>query len=71
MEVLTCKHLDISTQFYPQAAKVAYHGRRWYVQVASAFPLAPHYRALFGRRARICKMFDSVAGGEVRSETGK
>ena len=24
-------------------AKVAYQGRRWYVHVASAFPLARHY----------------------------
>jgi len=29
-------------------AKVAYHARRWYVHVASAFPLARHYRAVFG-----------------------
>lgn len=29
-------------------AKVAYHGRRWQVQVASAFPLARSYRAVFG-----------------------
>ncbi len=29
-------------------AKVAYHGRRWQVHVASAFPLAHHYRAAFG-----------------------
>ncbi len=29
-------------------AKVAYHSRRWYVHVASAFPLAHHYRAVFG-----------------------
>jgi hypothetical protein len=29
-------------------ARVAYQGRRWYVHVASAFPLAEHYRALFG-----------------------
>lgn len=29
------------------AAKVAYHGRRWQVRVASAFPLAPHYRVVF------------------------
>jgi hypothetical protein len=28
-------------------AKVAYHGRRWYVHAASAFPLARHYRAVF------------------------
>ena len=29
-------------------AKVAYHGRRWQVHVASAFPLARHYQAVFG-----------------------
>jgi hypothetical protein len=29
-------------------AQVAYHSRRWYVHTASAFPLAPHYRAVFG-----------------------
>jgi len=29
-------------------AKASYHGRRWYVHVASAFPLASHYRAVFG-----------------------
>ena len=29
-------------------AKVAYHGRRWRVHVASAFPLARYYRALLG-----------------------
>ena len=28
-------------------AKVAYHGRRWQVHVASAFPLVDHYRAVF------------------------
>lgn len=28
--------------------KVAYHGRRWQVHVASAFPLAHHYRAALG-----------------------
>jgi len=33
-------------------ARVAYHGKRWYVHVASAFPLARHYRAVFGLRAR-------------------
>jgi hypothetical protein len=27
-------------------AKVSYHGRRWYVHVASAFPLSHNYRAL-------------------------
>jgi len=29
-------------------AKVAYHGRRWYVHVASGFPLARYYQAVFG-----------------------
>jgi len=29
-------------------AKVAYHGRMWQVHVASAFPLARYYRAVFG-----------------------
>jgi hypothetical protein len=29
-------------------AKVAHHGRRWYVHVASAFPLTPLYRAVLG-----------------------
>ena len=29
-------------------AKVAYHGRRWQVHVASAFPLVSHYKAVFG-----------------------
>jgi hypothetical protein len=29
-------------------AKVAYHGRKWQVHVASAFPLARYYRAVFG-----------------------
>ncbi len=30
-------------------AKVAHRGRRWYVHVASSFPFAPLYRAVFGR----------------------
>jgi hypothetical protein len=29
-------------------AKVAYHGWRWYVHVASAFPLARYYQSVFG-----------------------
>lgn len=29
-------------------AKVAYHGRKWQVHVASAFPLARYYQAVFG-----------------------
>ena len=28
--------------------KVIYHGRRWHVHVASAFPLVRHYEAVFG-----------------------
>jgi hypothetical protein len=27
-------------------ARVSYHARRWYVHVASAFPLAHHYRTV-------------------------
>ncbi len=27
-------------------ARVSYQARRWYVHVASAFPLAHHYRAV-------------------------
>ena len=29
-------------------AKVAYHGRKWQVHLASAFPLARHHRAVLG-----------------------
>jgi hypothetical protein len=29
-------------------ARISYHARRWYVHVASAFPLVEHYRAVFG-----------------------
>ncbi len=29
-------------------AKVAYHGRRWNVHVASAFPLSRYYQSVFG-----------------------
>ena len=32
-------------------AKVAYYGRRWQVHVASAFPLARYYQAVFGQGA--------------------
>jgi hypothetical protein len=28
-------------------ARVSYHAKRWHVHVASAFPLAHHYRAIF------------------------
>jgi hypothetical protein len=27
-------------------ARISYHARRWYVHIASAFPLAHHYRAV-------------------------
>jgi hypothetical protein len=27
-------------------ARISYHARRWYAQVASAFPLAHYYRAV-------------------------
>jgi hypothetical protein len=36
------------TRLIKVGAKVAYHGRRWQVHAASAFPLAHHYRAVFG-----------------------
>lgn len=29
-------------------AKVAYHARQWHVHITSAFPLASHYREVFG-----------------------
>lgn len=29
------------------AARVSHHARRWYVHIASSFPLAHHYRAVF------------------------
>jgi hypothetical protein len=28
------------------AARISYHARRWYVHVASTFPLAHHYRTV-------------------------
>jgi len=28
--------------------RVSYHAKKWHVHVASAFPLAHHYRAVFG-----------------------
>ncbi len=36
------------TRLIKIGAKVAYHGRKWQVHVASAFPLARYYRAVFG-----------------------
>lgn len=30
------------------ASRISYHGRRWWVHVASSFPLAHHYRAVLG-----------------------
>ena len=29
------------------ASWISYHGRRWWVHVASSFPLAHHYRDVF------------------------
>ncbi len=29
-------------------ARVSYHAKKWHVHVASAFPLAHYYRAVFG-----------------------
>ena len=40
MVLLLIKHL------IKVGARVSYHARRWYVHVASAFPLAHHYRAV-------------------------
>jgi len=31
---------------FKMGAKVSYQARRWYVHIASAFPLAHHYRAV-------------------------
>ncbi|GEM_PF-5230041 len=42
------KFLADSKPFPLVGAKVSYHGRRWQVHVASAFPLAGYYRAVFG-----------------------
>jgi hypothetical protein len=30
-------------------ARISHYARRWYVHVASAFPLAHHYRAMLAR----------------------
>jgi len=30
------------------ASRISYHGRRWWVHVASAFPLRHYYQAVFG-----------------------
>jgi hypothetical protein len=38
----------LSKRLIKVGAKVAYHGRRWQVHVASGFPLPRHYRAVFG-----------------------
>ena len=34
-------------RFVKVGARVVYHARRWYVHVASAYPLARHYQILF------------------------
>ena len=31
---------------FKMGARVSYHARQWYVHVASAFPLAHHYRSV-------------------------
>lgn len=41
------------------------------MHVASAFPLAGQFRAVFGLRAQMCQMVDSVALDYVHSETGE
>jgi hypothetical protein len=43
-------------------AKVAHHARMWQAHVASAFPLAHHHRAVFGRRdtIKICLTEEST-----------
>lgn len=46
------------------AARVAYHGRRWWVHVASAFPLARHFKAVLGTAcvARHCLTWKNAVG---------
>ncbi len=38
----------LSKRLIKVGGKIAYHGRRWYVHVASAFLLAGHHRRVFG-----------------------
>jgi hypothetical protein len=38
---------SITRRLVKVGAGVVYHARRWYVHVASAFPLARYYRILF------------------------
>ncbi len=38
----------VFTMFGWSGPRVSYHAKRWHVHVASAFPLARHYRAVFG-----------------------
>lgn len=42
-------------RFIKVRARVAHHGRKWQVHMAPAFPLARHYRAVFGDRLRLRK----------------
>ena len=51
-------------------AKIAYHGRRWPVHVASVFPLAGYYGAVFGLTNVEEKTVDGATEGAIRSETG-
>jgi len=37
---------SLTDLLFKMSARVSYHARRWYVHVASAFPLAQHYRSV-------------------------
>jgi NADPH:quinone reductase-like Zn-dependent oxidoreductase len=44
--------------------RVSYHVRRWYAHIASAFPLAYHYRAVLAWSSKtdeVAAMFDRLA----------
>jgi hypothetical protein len=42
-----CRSIDwLIKRLIKVGARVSYHARRWYVHIASAFPLAHHYRAV-------------------------
>jgi hypothetical protein len=53
-------------------ARVSYHARRWYVHVASAFPLVHHYRAVLAwgsqlvNPRKICSKGDGMPKSERR-----
>ena len=48
-------------------AKVAAHGRQWQVHLASAFPLAGHYEAVFWMNIGAYQSVDQIAMGELCS----